>query len=440
MLLTRPKEYELTIDATTDYVTALTAIAFAALRSTPTTLENIERTTLLAQIEPVLASGGISLQWQEQSVTISAGEVHPFDYLESIDDYDLFKYLLVLAATRQGSRISIVAELDSTVQMIVLALRRMGAEFEFLNGARPHLIVQSPISREIKYHLKRENAKIVPQLVIAMAAQGGSSELLDLFESSRFDYLFEHFVSDFQREDLLKIDPSDELERRLAKRSPKISEFKSRVVVNGGVKSEGSTISLHPDSEFAAYLAAAVISHGRGKLILRNVHTDDISSTPLSQLRRMGMEVSTEKEGRSSNLIIAHSTLKSRSVSYDQLHDYPDSVGAIALANSRTGGTAVIHSSPFNTDREEARRKSICALIRSLGIKIAEIGDGVVLEGREHLSSDPIRTNQDPVCALMAAAASLGTVAKLEVDDLSPARMRWGANFDRVVDLIAAKT
>ncbi|MGB5137062.1 MAG: hypothetical protein WBP29_00870, partial [Candidatus Zixiibacteriota bacterium] len=270
-------------------------------------------------------------------------------------------------------------------------------------------------------------------------AQGGSSELLDLFESSRFDYLFERFISNFRRENLVKIDPSDELERRLAKHSPKVAEFKSRVTLSGGMVQSAEPVDLRPDSEFAAYLAAAVISHGKGKLVLRNIHSEDLTFTPLAQLRRMGVEVSTVRESGKTNLVIAHSTVKSRSVSYDQLHDYPDSVGAIALANARTGGTAVIRSSPFNTDREESRRKSICNLIRGLGIKIAEIGDGIVMEGREQLTADAITTNHDPVCALMAAAAPLGTVARLEVDDLGAAHDRWGANFDRLVALLSTK-
>lgn len=439
MLLTRPKEYELVIDSMTDYTTALTAISLASLKSVPTVLINIERTNLLAPIEPILATAGVTLTWNENSVTVKAGPERPFDYLEPIADYDMFKYLLVLAATRQGSRISIVDELDNTVQMIVLALRRMGAEIEFFNGSQPHLVVQTAIAKEIKYHLKRENAKIVPQLLIAMAAQGGESELLDLFESNRFDYLFKHFIAGFARENLIKIDPTDELERRLAKKTPRVAEFKSRVKVAGGIKNTESTITLSPDSEFAAYLAAAVISHGKGRLVLKNIHTDDITFTPLAQLRRMGVEVSMVKEGKVANLVIGHSNVKARSVSYDQMHDYPDSVGAIALANSRTGGTAVIRSSPFNTEREEARRKSICSLIRSLGVKVAEIGDGVVLEGREQLSPEAIKTNQDPVCSLMAAAATLGTVSKLEVDDLSTASARWGANFDRLVDLVTTR-
>lgn len=439
MLLTRPKEYELVIDTTTDFTTALTAISLASLKSAATTLNNIEQTTLLAQIEPILATADIAMHWNGNSVIVTAASPRPFDYLEPIRDYDMFKYLLVLAATRQGSRISIVDELDNTVQMIVLALRRMGAEIEFLNGPQPHLIVQTAIARDIKYHLKRESAKIVPQLLIAMAAQKGASELLDLFEASRFDYLFEHFISGFQRENLVKIDPTDELERRLARRAPKVVEFKSRVTVSGGVIDQTYSIDLRPDSEFAAFLAAAVISHGKGRLVLKNIHSDDITFTPLAQLRRMGVEVSMVKEGKIANLVISKSDVKTRSISYDQLHDYPDAVGAIALANSRTGGTAVIRSSPFNTDREEARRRSICSLIRRLGVKVAEIGDGVVLEGREQLSPETITTNQDPVCALMAAAATLGTVSRLEVDDLSSAHARWGANFDRVVELITTR-
>ena len=33
----------------------------------------------------------------------------------------------------------------------------------------------------------------------------------------------------------------------------------------------------------------------------------------------------------------------------------------------------MIRSSPFHTEREEEQRKNICELIRSYGIKIAEI-------------------------------------------------------------------
>ncbi len=436
MRLTRPKEYELVIDPVTDYVTALTALAFAALRSAPTKLANIERTELLAAFEPFLAAGGAEILWSDGSATVTPGERRPFVFMERLPDYESFRYALALAATRAGSKLAIIDDFDETLQNVVLACRRMGAEIEFVSDKSPHLLVNRPVDKEIKYYLKRESAKIVPQLVLLMAAQGGHSELNDLFESSRFDYLFGALLAGFQREDLTKIDAADELERRLQKRAPRVLEYKSRVTISGGLQNGAVTVNLRPDAEFAAFLAAAVVNHPRGRLVLRRVHQDDITATPLSQLRRMGADVAGERRSDGHCLVVTRSEVKSRSVNYDQMHDYPDAIGAIALANARADGTAVIRSSPFNTEREEVRRRNVSGLIRSFGVKVAEISDGIVLEGRSELTADTITAAGDPICSLMAAAAVLGTIDEANIDDLQAARARWGANFARVLDLV----
>ncbi len=436
MKLTRPKEYELIIDPVTDYVTALTALSFATLRSAPTTLANIERTDLLAAFDPFLESGGVQLVWAGNAVTVTPGEKRPFVFSDRLPDYESFRYALALAATRSGSKLAIIDDFDETLQNIILACRRLGAEIEFVSEGAPHMLVNHPVDKEIKYYLKRESAKIVPQLVLLMAAQGGHSELNDLFESSRFDYLFSALLADFQREDLTRIDAADELERRLQKRAPRVLEYKSRVAISGGMRNDEVTVDLRPDAEFAAFLAAAVVNHPRGRLVLRRVHQDDITATPLSQLRRMGAEVAGARRDDGHCLVVTRSEVKSRSVNYDQMHDYPDAIGAIALANARADGTAVIRSSPFNTEREELRRRNVSGLIRSLGVKVAEISDGLVLEGRSELTAETITAAGDPICSLMAAAAVLGTIDEAEIDDLQTARARWGANFARVLDLV----
>lgn len=437
MKFIRPKEYALVIEPVADYVSTLAALSFAALRTEPTTITNVERTELLAAFEPFLNSGGIELTWDGNSVTAVPRTSMPFTYLTKLPDYELFRYALTLAATRAGSRLAVIDDFDETLQNLVLAFRRMGAELEFTGGKEPQVVVRHALAKEVKYYLKRESAKLVPQLVLAMTAQGGHSEINDLFESSRLDYLFEQFVSEFARADLTTVEAADELERRLQKRAPRVLEFRSRVTIAGGVRTGAAQISLRPDAEFAAYLAAAVVNHGRGRLILRSVRADDITATPLSQLKRMGVEVASERGPEGPSLVVTRSQVKSRSVHYDQMHEFPDAIGAIALANARADGTAVIRSSPFNTDREEARRRSVSNLIRAFGVKVAEISDGVVLEGRSEIGADNVTTGDDPVCALMAAAAALGTVSAIEVDRVDAARARWGTNFQKLLDLLS---
>lgn len=438
MHLLRPKDYKLIIEPPADYSSVSTACAFAAFKREPTTILNVERTAAVRQLEEFLASGNIRCSWSDNGVTVDPGAKKPFTYTQRFGNYDLFSYAVTMAATVTDSSITLIDDVDETVQMTVLALRRMGAELEFLGGKEPRLEVRKPVSREIKYHLKRESAKIVPHLVAAMSTIGGKCELFDLFAGSRFDYIFQHFVAGFERKSLREDEPADELERRLRKRAPtQAGEYRSHVTIAGGIDDTASTITLRPDTEFAAYLVAGVDNYSRGKLILKDFSSADIADTPLGQLRRMGVEFIPYNQNEVRGYLVKKSAVRGRRVAYEQLHDYPDAVGALALAASVGEGTSVIRSSPYNTNREEARRRSLCDIIRSLGAKIAEIDDGLVVEGCKDLSADVVKTEGDALCALLVTAAALGVVDRIEADDISVGITRWGESFERLLQLVS---
>jgi 5-enolpyruvylshikimate-3-phosphate synthase len=438
MQLLRPEDYTLIIEPAADYKSVLTACAFAAFKSEPTTIANVERTAAVTQLEEFLASGNIQCNWSDKGVTIYPGDRKPFDYSKRLDNYDLFSYAVTMAATVAGSSITLIDDVDETVQMTVLALRRMGAELEFFGGNTPHMEVRKPVSHAIKYHLKRESAKIVPHLVLAMSTIEEKCELYDLFAGSRFDYIFQHFVAGFERKSLCEEEPEDELERRLRKRIPtQAGEYRSHVTIAGGIANAESTISLRPDVELAAYLVAGVANYSRGKLILKDFSGVDISDTPLGQLKRMGVEFIPYNQNEVKGYLVKKTAVKGRRVAYEQMHDYPDAVGALALAASVGEGTSVIRSSPYNTKREEARRRRLCDIIRSLGAKIAEIDDGLVVEGAKELSADLVKTEEDALCALLVTAAALGVIDRIEVDDISAGVTRWGESFDKLLQLVS---
>jgi 5-enolpyruvylshikimate-3-phosphate synthase len=438
MHLLRPKDYTLIVDPPADYNSLLIACAFAAFKCEPTTVLNVERTLAVRQLEEFLASGNILCSWSDDGVTIDPCAKKPFEYTQQFGNYDLFSYAVTVAATTAGSSIALIDDVDETVQMTVLALRRMGAELEFLGGKKSRMEVKKPVSHAIKYHLKRESAKIVPHLVLAMSTISGKCELFDLFAGSRFDYVFQHFIAGFERKSLRDQEPEDELERRLRKRTPmQIGEYCSHVTIAGGIIDTSSTINLRPDTELAAYLVAGVDNYSRGKLILKDFSSVDISDTPLGQLRRMGVEFIPYNQNEVKGYLVKKSAVKGRRVAYEQLHDYPDAVGALALAASVGEGTSVIRSSPYNTNREEARRRRLCDIIRSLGAKIAEIDDGLVVEGRKELSADLVKTEGDALCVLLATAAALGVVDRIEVDDTTDGVSRWGESFNKLLQLVS---
>lgn len=436
MNLRRPREFELVVDPPADFQSTLVALSLAAQREQDTRIRRVERTELVKQFEAFLASGGVSCHWGERAVVVEPEEQQPFNLDGGDFDYDAFTYMLVLASTRAGSRIPLISEVDNTIEMLILALRRAGAELEFLPGKPNMIVIHERVNRPIKYQLRKESAKITPQLSTALASLSAPSEITDLFEWGRFDYIFKDMVSTFERETFGQPEPEDELEKRLRKKTQQPQERGSKLLVGCGLTDQPSVIDLQPDTEFTAYLVAGSANHVAGKLILRNFHAEEMAHSPLSQMKRMGVDFKPIELDGSYALSVSRADLKSRRVGYDQLHDYPDAVGALALANANLDATTVIRSAPFSTDREEVRRSRLCAVIKRLGARVAEINDGIVLEGKKELEAEAVSSGGDPFSALTAVAACLGPVSEIEIDDVTAAESRWGASFQALLKLL----
>ncbi len=435
MLLRRPAEYKLSVDLATDWHSLLCALSLAAQATEPTTLRSVRRTAQLEPLERFLQSGGVTLDWQQNSVVVTPAERTPFVYTDPITDYDMVSYLVALAATRGGSRLGIGVEIDNTLKMLILALRRLGAILEFEPASPARLIIEEPVNRAIKYQLRRESAKITPHLLVTMAAFEGRCEISDLFAEGRFDYIFKAFAPGFERVSLVEEELDDELERRLRRTKQVTVEYPSRIEISGGLVEDEVGLDLLPDTEFAAYLAAGVAAGRQGELTLNGICEEHLPETPLAQLRRMGVRFRSADNG---SLLCVPAELKSRKITYEQLHAYPDAIGALALASARLDATTVIRSARYATPREEARRHRLSELIKSLGVKIGEIKDGLVLEGRADLSGDEVKTDGDPISQLMAIAACLGPVRQIELDSVQAAQDRWGKALQPALDLLTS--
>jgi hypothetical protein len=53
------------------------------------------------------------------------------------------------------------------------------------------------------------------------------------------------------------------------------------------------------------------------------------------------------------------------------------------------------------------------------------------------LSGDLVRTEGDALCALLATAAALGVVDRIEVDEISTGVARWGGSFEKLLHLVS---
>jgi 5-enolpyruvylshikimate-3-phosphate synthase len=193
---------------------------------------------------------------------------------------------------------------------------------------------------------------------------------------------------------------------------------------------------LKPDVTFAAYAVAATSGSRSGRLMLKQFTQADIANSPISLLRRMGAALKPAQGEGWSGFAVRPAALKPRNISVGQLHAYPDAIGALALANAASDATSVIRSIPYSTDREGASRRYLCDVLKSLGARVAEISDGIVVEGRRSLAPSGVASGADAVAALTAVAAALGPVGTVEIDDVSAAARRWGRSFAALLELV----
>ena len=99
--------------------------------------------------------------------------------------------------------------------------------------------------------------------------------------------------------------------------------------------------------------------------------------------------------------------------------DIPDLVPALAVMAAFAEGTTRIYNAGRLRLKESDRITSTAAMLRSLGGEVSETDDGLLITGRDRLSGGFAQSFGDHRIAMAAAAASVGCIGEVVVDDMS---------------------
>lgn len=201
---------------------------------------------------------------------------------------------------------------------------------------------------------------------------------------------------------------------------------------------EGSTVSLQGKqpltatdiyvpgdiSSAAFFLVAAAIVPGSNVTLL-NVGLNESRTGIIDVLKAMGAAVEVGNIHRKGgellgNISITYQDLHATTIEGDMIPRLIDEIPVIALLATQAKGRTIIKDAKELRVKETDRIKAVTEVLTSLGARIEEREDGLIVEGKSKLTGNKVASYHDHRMAMMATIASLITDGEVVIDDISP--------------------
>lgn len=195
---------------------------------------------------------------------------------------------------------------------------------------------------------------------------------------------------------------------------------------------EDRTVRLHPpnrldpvdltvpgDASSAASLIALAMLADAGELLLEDVLLNARRTGFLTALRAMGgsldMESETERGGEIVGTVIARpSSLRGIAIGAWEVPSLVDELPLLACVAARAEGETVITGAAELRVKESDRIATVTANLRTLGVRVEETEDGLVIRGSATALCGPVRTSGDHRIAM-----AFGVLGALRGNDIT---------------------
>lgn len=220
----------------------------------------------------------------------------------------------------------------------------------------------------------------------------------------------------------------DHTERLLSFMGAEIDVQQDSVHINP-LKQELKPVDLNipGDISSAAFLLGAALLLAKGDVILRDVGINETRTGIVDALSMMGATIEfleTRVVGNEpvANILVRKSSLSGREFSGDLIVRMIDEIPILALIATQAHGVTVIKDAHELKVKESNRIARTVESLRSLGAKIEETDDGMIIHGPCELHGGQVSSFNDHRLALMLSIAGLlakdpVTVTSAEVVD-----------------------
>jgi 3-phosphoshikimate 1-carboxyvinyltransferase len=287
------------------------------------------------------------------------------------------------------------------MQRVAEPLTRMGARVTLSETGTLPAVIEGGALRGIRYEMPVASAQVKSAILIAALSAAGDTTVVE------------------------RTPTRDHTEIMLRAMGADISRDHDAVIVRGGSRLEGISITVPGDFSSAAFfiVAALLLPGSRVHLPFTGVNPRRIEL--LRVLQSMGARVAIDAldaDGAepAGDIVASFSELRSA-----QVHD-PAAVAAIideipilAVAATQAHGRTTIRGAAELRHKESDRIAALAHNLRLLGARVEEFDDGLAVDGPTRLRGAAVLSFGDHRIAMAMAVAGLLADGRTEIDDAS---------------------
>lgn len=281
------------------------------------------------------------------------------------------------------------------VERVAVPLRLMGARAESASG-KPPLVLEGGGLRGIRYEQKVASAQVKTAVLLAGLQAEGRTTVTEP-ELSR-----------------------DHTERLLPTFGVRVTREGLAVSLEGGARLSATAMDVPGDASSAAFLLVAALILPDSEVRVENVLLNPTRTAFLNVLAEMGADLETtvtRTEPEPVGVVTARSSrLRGTTVRPEVVPALIDEVPILAVAATQAEGTFTLTGASELRVKESDRLAALAEGLTRLGARVAELPDGLVVEGGPPLLGAPVRAHDDHRIAMSLAVAALAAEGATEIE------------------------
>ena len=304
---------------------------------------------------------------------------------------------------------------------VVAPLRQMGATIDGRDhGDKAPLSVRGAELKGIDYEMPVASAQVKTALLLAGLRANGTTEVIEP-RATR-----------------------DHTERMLTAAGVPVARDGLRIALEGPAEPAASHRVVPGDLSSAMFLIAAALMVPGSDLTIEGVGLNPTRTAALDVLRDMGATLEVvpgdEAGGEPVGTVRAcYSELKGVELDPDSVPGLIDEIPALSVIASQAEGTTVIRGAGELRVKESDRIESMAAGLRTLGVAVETLPDGLVITGPTPLTGGAVDSQHDHRVAMAFACAGLVASENVRVEGWSAVNTSFPEFLDLVGQAQAAR-
>lgn len=298
---------------------------------------------------------------------------------------------------------------------VIKPLLEMGARIKpFDNADKLPLIIKGQKLNGIKYELPVASAQVKSALILAGLYAEGKTEIIEPQKTrDHTERMLKHFGVNLDIDgNIITVEKPAQLK-------------------------EGEVIVPSDISSAAFFIIAALINKG-SEVLIKNVGLNPLRTGLLEALNNMGADIQIiDKRDRCGepvgSLIVKSTNLKAIEIKGDLIPKTIDELSIIAVAACFAEGKTTITEASELRVKETDRIKAMTTELKKMGADIEELEDGMIINGKDSLSSNSCNSWGDHRVAMSLAIAATKADGETQISNADCVNISF-PDFFKILD------